>query len=69
MSIGNIPDWTTKDGRANSSDQFKEIAGHIADLIRGSAHSLICGQTESVAALILAQLAHVHNLEPRDYHA
>lgn len=46
------------EGRSNSSAQFCEIRAFIARLIRGEAYNLIAGQTEAVAQLILAQLAH-----------
>jgi len=57
--------WDSKDGRSNSSAQFEEISRFIASLIRQSAASLICGGTETVGRLILAQLAHGrYNMAP-----
>jgi hypothetical protein len=59
-------DWTVKDGRANSSDQFVKLCAVVEKLIRGSAHDLIAGRADSVAGLILARLAHKHGLRPGD---
>lgn len=57
-------EWTTKDGRSNSSDEFDALVVVVEDLIRGSAHSLIRGDAGSVARLIVATLAHGHGLAP-----
>lgn len=60
-------DWTMgPDGRANTSPRFEALCDEVARLIRGEAHSLIGGHTRSTAGLIMAQLAHVHGLAPRD---
>jgi|HubBroStandDraft_1064217.scaffolds.fasta_scaffold76931_3 hypothetical protein len=59
-------DWTVGDnGRANSSVAFSRIKARIAEIIVNSAHDLLRGNAETVAGLILAQLAHVHGLAPR----
>lgn len=57
-------DWTVKDGRSNSSDEFLRLIDEVDSIIRDSGHSLIRGKTKSVARLIMAQLAHVHGLAP-----
>ena len=57
-------DWTARGGRTNSSDYFENLIVFVAELIRGSAHDLIAGRSESVARLIMAQLAHVKGLVP-----
>lgn len=61
-----MSDWTAKDGRSNSSDEFNRLVQEITLLIRESAYMLIIGHTEQVATLILAQLAHIHNFGPLD---
>ena len=60
-------DWTVdpQTGRCNSSATFCRLAKEVARIIRNSSHDLIAGQTESVAGLILARLAHIHGLAPR----
>jgi hypothetical protein len=57
-------DWTAVDGRANSSPAFVALVDEVARLIRSQAHTLIAGDAESVARLVLAQLARVHGLRP-----
>jgi hypothetical protein len=61
-------DWTIdpESGRANSSLRFRELSAVVAQLIRDSAHSIVCGHTEAVGGLIIAQLTHVHGLVPRE---
>ncbi len=58
-------DWTLKDNRSNSSDEFLALCNEVERLIRDSAFHLISGQADMVAGLIMAQLAHVHGLVPR----
>jgi dihydroneopterin aldolase len=60
-------DWTIdpETHRSNSSPEYLRLVEHVARLIRNSAHDLIGGRAESVARLIMAQLAHVHGLAPR----
>lgn len=60
--MGEEEDWTCKDGRANSSDEYLRLVAEVEQLIRRSAHSLIAGRAQDVAGLIMAQLAHVHGL-------
>ncbi len=63
-----MKDWTTNPAtqKSNSSDKFEELVGAVEILIFNSSHQLIRGQANSVARLIMAQLAHVHNLEPKE---
>jgi hypothetical protein len=58
--------WTERDGRSNASELFQKLAGEVARLLRGSAHDLINGNADSVARLVVAQLAHVHKLGPME---
>lgn len=59
------PDWTADaSGRSNSSPLFEAMIEEVARLIRQEAHFLLQGDTESVARLIMAQLAHKHGLGP-----
>lgn len=60
-------DWTVdpETGRSNSSPEFLRLKAEIADLIRhngGTALSHLWAH--STAGLILAQLAHVHDVGP-----
>lgn len=57
-------DWTAKDGTSNTSTRFLDLVDAVAHLIRDSAFTLISGDTQGVARLIMAQLAHVHGLMP-----
>ena len=59
-------DWTynPETHRCNDSELFHELERRIAYLIRSSASLLLAGHAESVAGLILAQLAHVHDFGP-----
>lgn len=59
-----LPDWTVKDGRSNSSPDFQNLVFAVSRLIRDSAHDLISGRTDMVARLIVAQLAHKHGMAP-----
>ncbi len=57
--------WTDgEDGFSNSSDKFEELVRAVKQLNLDSAHALIQGNSDSVARLIVAQLAHVHGMEP-----
>ena len=57
--------WTVDiAGRSNNSDKYLRLVDEVDSLIRESAHSLLNGQSHSVAALIVAQLAHKHKLAP-----
>lgn len=58
-------DWTCDNtGRSNSSQKFQRLCDDVERMIRGDAHSLIAGNAQSTARLIMAQLAHVHGLAP-----
>jgi hypothetical protein len=59
-------DWTVSpvDGKSNSSPAFEEMATAVEELIRQSAHTLLAGRADTVARLIVAQLAHVHHMAP-----
>lgn len=59
-----LPDWTESRGRADSSRAFDTIVHAVGLLIRGQASALINGRVDSVARLIVAQLAHVWKLVP-----
>ncbi|MDP3004166.1 MAG: hypothetical protein Q8N43_01520 [Candidatus Azambacteria bacterium] len=60
-------DWTVdlETHRSNSSPEFRQLVSEVARLIKNEAHSLLNGQVESAAGLIMAQLAHKHGLAPR----
>ncbi len=57
-------DWTAKDGRANSSEEFVRLTKRVAEIIQDSAHTLINGSVATVAGVIMAQLAHAEGLAP-----
>lgn len=57
-------DWTTKDGRANTSGKYLEIVGEVERLIRNDAHKLIAGRADLTARLIVSQLAFKHGMRP-----
>jgi hypothetical protein len=58
-------DWTIgAEGRCNTSPVYLGLTRAVAQLIRNDAHTLLRGGAESTAGLILAQLAHVHELSP-----
>ncbi len=58
-------DWTVDhNGRSNSSAEFINTCSHVERLIRGSAHDLINGRADSVARLIVAQMAHELGFAP-----
>lgn len=60
-----MKDWTqSEDGRSNSSETYNAIVNAVSRLILESAHSLIRGDADGVARLIVSQLAHVHGLAP-----
>ena len=60
-------DWTVdpETHGSNSSPEFRQLVSEVARLIKGEAHSLLGGQVESAAQLIMAHLAHKHGLAPR----
>lgn len=59
-------DWTVdpQTGQANSSPQFLQIVEVVENLIRDEEPSLIRGDVESVARLIVAYLVHRYELRP-----
>ncbi len=58
-------DWTCDEkGRCNSSSEFNRLVARVEQIIRNSAHSLINGDVNGVACLIVAQLAHVEGFAP-----
>lgn len=60
-----VADWTRgPSGSTNSSAEFEHLADEVGRIIRGSAHSIVCGQTAVVGRLIMAQLAHKWGLVP-----
>ena len=59
-------DWTCKDGVMNSSDKFEALCDAVERLIRNDAYMLIAGNAGMTARLIVAQLAHVHGMVPKD---
>lgn len=57
--------WTcNENGVSNSSKEFQRLCDEVERLIRADAHSLISGNADSTARLIMAQLSHVHGLAP-----
>ena len=60
-----IPNWTSHEGRENSSTEFRKLCIEVDHLIRedGGWH-LDPRWTGRLACLIMAQLAHVHHLAP-----
>ena len=61
-------DWTIDPGtgRSNSSPEFVRLCAEVERLIRQDAFKLIGGRADLTAGLIMAQLAHVHHLAPRE---
>jgi hypothetical protein len=58
-------DWTADaSGRSNSSPKYLALVDAVDQTIRGCAHALIGGKSRTVAAMIMAQLAHTHGLAP-----
>jgi hypothetical protein len=57
-------DWTAKDGRTNSSEAYLAIVAAVQRLILQSGDALIRGRIESIARLIVSQLAHVYGMKP-----
>lgn len=55
-----------KDGRYNSSDKFEYLVEQVARTIKYSAADLLSGRVDVVAGVIMAQLAHVHGMVPKD---
>lgn len=61
-----MPDWTSKDGNANSSDAYLAICDRVSQLITNSAATLMTGGVNIVARLIVAQLAHTYGMTPKE---
>ena len=59
-----MTDWTSNGRGSNNSPRFLELCKAVEALIRGDAHMLIQGRADRTAGLIMAQLAHVHNVGP-----
>ena len=61
-------DWTvdTRTGKSNSSPTFLMLVDEVTRLIKDDAHYLISTGPQGTARLIMAQLAHVHGLQPKD---
>jgi len=64
--MADIQDWTIDPatGLSNSSEKFKELVREVSRLIQIEPRSLLSGNTDSVAQLIMAHLAHNHGLSP-----
>jgi hypothetical protein len=63
----NAPSWTASDeGRENSSPAFTHLEREIEKLLCNGAAGMVMSHTwvKNTARLILAQLAHVHNVGP-----
>lgn len=60
-------DWTCKAGSTQrySSKKFLTLVKEVDRLIKNSAFFLISGELDSVARLIVTQLAHVQHLAPQ----
>jgi hypothetical protein len=62
-----LQDWTVgPEGRSNTSARFLKLMSAVERLILDSGHDLIHGRANTVARVIMAQLAHVHGLAPKD---
>lgn len=59
-------DWTAVNGESNSSTVFNRLSELIEYLIKDNAFSLINGEVDGVAMLIVAQLAHEYGMVPTD---
>ena len=62
-------DWTydRKSGFANASAEYERLSQEVGRLIQSSAHLLMRGGSYQVGGLIMAQLAHVHDLAPKKW--
>jgi hypothetical protein len=65
---GQAADWTAdpETGRSNASPVFRGLVEDVDRLLRGGAGGMVLREswTSGTAALIVAQLAHVHQLAP-----
>ena len=60
-------DWTVdpQTGRSNSSEQFTRLVGEVERLVLASSGTCLSREwARGTAALVMAQLAHVHGLRP-----
>lgn len=57
-------DWTMRGGHTNSGREFTFLITEVERLVREGAHSLLNGRADQVARVIMAQLAHVHDVGP-----
>lgn len=61
-----VGDWTAdENGVSNSSSQYLDAVAHVARLIRSDAHTLLTGDTDKTARLIVSNLAHRFGLSPQ----
>lgn len=60
-------DWHKAHGRSNSSEKFRGIVAEVSRLMRhNGGHCLSTDWANKTAALIIAQLSHVHLFVPLD---
>jgi len=61
-------DWTRHGatGRSNEAPIYLGLRAEVARILRQSAHDLINGGVDTVAGVIVARLAHVHGVGPRE---
>lgn len=60
-----MSDWTQdRNGRSNSSPEFRRLSAEVERIIRGDAFHIINGRADMTARLIMAQLAHKQNVGP-----
>jgi hypothetical protein len=60
-----IPNWTSYEGRENSSPEFKRLCDEVSLLLASNGgSSLSRSWADWMGGLIMAQLAHVHHLAP-----
>lgn len=64
-----MKDWTAVDNVSNSSPEYVKMVRAVEEIILSEGHSLIRGNTNTVARLIVSQLAHEHGLSPRETEA
>ena len=52
-----MSDWTSKDGVANSSEEYNRLCDLVTQLIVGDAHMIVGGRADRTARLIVSHLA------------
>ena len=69
VEITDDVDWTLDKStlRSNSSELFTDLCKEAESVIRDDAFALIGGRADLTARLIMAQLAHKHQLIPIQY--